>query len=87
MARDVRIKQYIFSPGSLTASSAGLFNVYSDHSINGTVQNIVLQTNNHTTTGSYLLFVSGLANSGTALGELILTLRAGSSNQDYYPIA
>src|SRR3990167_8331088 len=87
MVRDVRVKQYIFTPSDLTANAAGSGNVYSDHSINGTIQNIVSLDNNYTTTGSIILFASGLANSGTALGEQIITLRAGSSvNQTFYPI-
>ena len=86
--RDNRIKQYIFSPGSLTVNAAGSGNVYSDYSINGTIQNIVLQDNNYTTTGSIIVFASGLGNSGTGLGELIITLRAGSAiNTEYYPFA
>ena len=88
MVRDDRIKQYMFSPGSLTVNAAGSGTVYSDHSINGTIKNIIGLDNNYTTTGSILIFASGLANSGTGLGELILTLRAGSMiNKDYYPFA
>lgn len=86
MVRDVRIKQYIFSPSDLTVNAAGSGTVYSDHTVNGTVHNVVLLNNNYTTTGSILIFASGLSNSGTALGELIITLRAGSLNRAYYPI-
>ena len=88
MVRDVRIKQYIFTPANLTVNAAGSGTVYSQDSINGTIQNIVSLDNNYTTTGSILIFASGLSNSGTAAGELIMTLRAGSSvNQAFYPIA
>lgn len=80
-----RIEEYRFSMGSLTANSTGHFDVYSAQSINGVVQSILLNANSHTTTGSYLIFVSGLANSGTALGDLIITLRAGSTGV-FYPI-
>ena len=78
MVRDTRIKQYIFSPAELTVNAAGSGTVYSSHSINGIIQNIVLQI---------IIFASGLSNSGTALGEHIITLRAGSSNREYYPFA
>ena len=84
MVRDNRIKQYMFSPGSLTVNAAGSGTTYSDHSINGIIQNIVFLDNNYTTTGSILIFASGLGNSGIGLGELILTLRAGSTG-DFYP--
>ena len=78
----------MFSPGSLTVNAAGSGEVYSDHSINGIIQNIVALGNNYTTTGSILIFESGLGNSGTNLGGLIITLRAGSAiNTELYPFA
>ena len=80
-----RVEELKFTVGSLTANSAGLFSVFSDRPINGHIDNIYLFENNHTTTGSYLILTSGLYNSGTALGGLIITLRAGSFNQDYHP--
>lgn len=86
MVRDIRIKDYVFRTGSLTASSAGLFSVFSDHTINGTIQNITLEDNNWTTTGSILIFTSGGENASTNVGGLIITLRAGSSPRTYYPI-
>ena len=85
MLRSNRIKEYNFSLGSLTAPSAGSFTVFSDHVINGTIQSITLYPNTFTTTGSLLVFASGLANSGVGLGDLIITLRAGSTGT-FYPV-
>ena len=85
MVRDVRVKEYTFPLGSLSASAGGLLETYSDHVINGTIQSIALFANSYTSTGSLMLFASGLLNSGTNLGDIIVTLRAGSANQVYYP--
>ena len=86
MVRSERVKSYFFPIGSLTADSDGLFNIYSNHNLNGTIQSVVFQTNNYTTTGSIILFASGLGNSGTDLNEQILKIRAGSTSQTFYPV-
>ena len=78
MVRPNRIKEYFFSVGSLTAASTGLFDVYSDHVINGTIQNIFIGSNTYTNTGSLLFFASGT-------NELIMRSRAGSMLQTLYP--
>lgn len=76
-----------FTIGSLTADSqSGTFTSYSDRPLIGTIQRISLFPNTYTTTGSLLIFNSGLYNSGTALGGLLFTLRAGSTG-DFYPKA
>ena len=82
-----RIEDVRFTIGSLTADSqSGTFTIYSASPLNGTIQRISLFPNTYTTTGSLLIFNSGLYNSGTALGGLIITLRAGSTG-DFYPKA
>lgn len=85
MVRDIRIKEYVFRVGSLTASSAGLFDVYSDHTLNGTIVNISVGSNTYTNTGSLLFFQSG-TNNGINNEDLILQLRAGSKIQTFYPV-
>ena len=79
MVRPNRIKEYFFNVGSLTAASTGLFDVYSDHVINGTIQNIFIGSNIYTNTGSILVFESGT-------NSLIMRSRAGSMLQTLYPI-
>lgn len=69
----------------MTSDADGLFNVYSDHTINGTIKSVNFLDGNYTATGSILVFASGLGNSGTALNELIMRFRAGSENQTFYP--
>lgn len=83
--RDNRVKSYEFSIGSLTADSAGLFSVYTDHVINGTIQSVSIGSNTYTNTGSLLLFESGTTN-GINNEGLILQTRAGSKIQTLYPI-
>lgn len=85
MVRDIRTKEYIFNVASLTADSAGLFNSYSDHTINGTIHSVSVGSNTYTNTGSLLLFVSG-TNNGINNEDLILQLRAGSKIQTWFPI-
>lgn len=85
MVRDVRIKEYRFSIGSLTADGGGEFEVFSDHPINGTIQNIEWQAGNHTTTGSVILFASGLINSGTNLPGQIANISGISVDSITYP--
>lgn len=85
MVRSIRIKEYRFSLGSLTASAGGLFNVYSDQAINGTLQNIYFGDNSYTATGSLLVFASGTGNSGVGINDLFMRVRAGSSNTTLYP--
>lgn len=70
--KDIRIKEHRFDSGSITSNSNGLFNVYSDQSINGVLQSVTLSPNSYTETGSILLFESGTFNT------LLLQLRAGS---------
>lgn len=80
-----RIEELRFGIGSLTASSAGLFDVYTNSSLNGEVINISIGSNNFTNTGSLLFFFSGTNNTGTLTGDLILRIRAGSYAQTLYP--
>lgn len=87
MVRENRIKEYIFSIGSLTADANGRFDVFTDHTINGTIQSVSFLDANYTATGSLLLFQSGLLNSGTNGNDLVLKLRAGSENSVFYPVA
>lgn len=87
MVRESRVKEFIFSPGSMTASTAGLFSVFSDHVINGALKSFWFTSGNHTALGSYLLFESGLHNSGVGLGGLIARVDVGSINTVYYPVA
>lgn len=83
MVKVSRVESEIFSIGSLTASSAGLFDAYSSQSLNGNVKSVWFGDGNYTSTGSILLFESGLGNSN--LMGLILNIRAGSTNQVFYP--
>ena len=85
MIRENRIKNYNFSVGSLTANSDGLFSVYSDHSINGTIHSVSIGSNTYTNTGSLLLFLSGTDN-GINNQDLILQTRTGSRIQTFYPV-
>lgn len=85
MVRENRIKEYSFTIGSLTSAANGLFNVYSERPLNGTIQNIEWNAGNHTSTGSILIFASGLNNSGTALGGQILNVSGISVDGTYYP--
>lgn len=87
MVRDIRVKEYKFSAGSLTADGGGEFEVFSDHPINGTIQNIEWQAGNHTTTGSVILFASGLINSGTNLPGQIANISGISVDSITYPSA
>lgn len=79
------IKEVRFELGSLTASAAGLFDRFSSHSVNGELVSATFLANSYTETGSLLLFPSGLQNSGINLGGLFIRVRAGSSNQTFYP--
>ena len=85
MVRDIRVKEYVFNVGSLTANSDGLFNVYSDHVLNGTIHQVTVGSNTYTNTGSLLFFQSGTDNGINNL-DLILQLRAGSKLQTFYPV-
>lgn len=84
MLRPNRVKEYIFSTGSLTANADGLFSVYTDHSLNGVIQSVTLGSNTYTNTGSVILYVSGTDN--VAQNDRIMTLRAGSMMQTFYPV-
>jgi hypothetical protein len=59
MVRANRIKEYRFSIGSLTADSNGRMDVYSDHTINGTIQKVEFLGGNYTATGSIFVYASG----------------------------
>lgn len=83
MLRQNRIKDYVFRAGSLTANVSGLFDSYSDNSVNGTVQSITLGSNTFTNTGSISVFLSGTDNS--VQQDLILRFRVGSMMQNLYP--
>ncbi len=80
------IDEIRFSTGSLTADSDGLFSIFSEIPINGTIQNIRLGSNTYTNTGSILFFISG-TNNGVNNDGLILKLRAGSGQiNTVYPV-
>lgn len=85
MVRENRIKEYTFSVSNLTANGDGLFDVYSDHVLNGTIQNISVGSNTYTNTGSLLFFQSG-TNNGINNDGLVLQLRAGSRIQTFFPV-
>lgn len=84
MTRPNRVKEYIFSTGSLTANSDGLLSVYSDHSLNGTIQSISVGSNTYTNTGSYLIYASGTDNVNQQ--NLFIRFRVGSMLTTLYPI-
>lgn len=73
------IEEYKFVVSDLTANAAGLFDLYSNRSVNGTIQNISFLNNTFTATGSLMVFASGTEN------EFFMKIRAGSTNQVYYP--
>lgn len=79
------IEEYRFELADLSASSAGLFDLYSTHSINGTIESITFLNNSFAAAGSLLIFPSGLQNSGTNTGGLVIRTRAGSTNTTIYP--
>lgn len=85
MVRDVRVKEYIFPVSDLVASAAGLFDVYSDHAINGTIQSINIGSNSYTSTGSHLLFESGTINDGVQAGMQFMRIATSLQNQVVYP--
>lgn len=68
-------------------SADGTLEIFSDHTINGTIQNIEWQAGNHTTTGSILLFASGLINSGIGLPGQIANISGISVDSITYPSA
>ena len=78
MVRPERIKEFRFTPGSLTSNAAGSGTFFSSHTINGQVRSIEFGTNNYTTTGSVLIFASGIGNTGTGTAGLIYRVAAGS---------
>ena len=79
------VNEFIFGTGSLTADADGLFSVYSQFSLNGTIHSISVGSNTHTNTGSLLFFTSGTDN-GINNNGLILQLRAGSRMATFYPV-
>ena len=81
--RDNRIKNYVFPIGSLTANEDGLFSVYSDHTINGTIHSISVGSNTYTNTGSIAIYASGTDNATQQ--DLIMRFRAGSKITSFYP--
>lgn len=83
MLRGNRIKEYVFNVGSLTANADGLFNVFSENSINGEILALSTFDNTFEDTGSIIVFLSGLNNSGTNLGGQITRFRAGSRNLEF----
>lgn len=85
MVRDSRIKHITFTPAQLTSDSAGSFSVFSDQPINGTIQSIEWDESNYTTTGSILVFASGLGNSGTGLNGQIMNVSGVSIHSLNYP--
>ena len=78
MTNPLRIKDFTFPVGSLTADANGLFDVYSTEAVNGDIKKIFFASNNHTSTGSLLVFISGTQ-------ELVLQIRAGSAPTTIYP--
>jgi len=83
MVRDNRIKEYVFPPGSLLADAAGLFDVYSDHVINGTIHQIIIGSYSYGTTGSLILFESGIE---TSFNGRQLIRNTNASNNHFYPL-
>lgn len=78
MVRDIRIKEYRFPIADITSSSAGLFDAYTSHPINGKILSIQRDVSNYTATGSLTLLASGTAQniwrmiSGTIVGAVTL---------------
>ena len=59
--RGVRVKEYNFTVGSLTADANGRFDAYTSHALNGTIKGVAIYESNWTNSaGSLLLNVSGL---------------------------
>lgn len=87
MTRDVRVKEYIFPIGSITSNAAGSLSVFSDHTLNGTIQNVEWVAGNHAAAGSILLFASGIGNSGIGLAGQIMNISGISVNSVNYPSA
>ena len=87
MVRENRIKNINFPIGSLTSSTGGIVDVYSEQPINGKVEKITWQGGNHTATGSVEIRISG------AVSELLFSLTSGTSqgcvetNNIWYPRA
>jgi len=59
MRKPFAVEELLFPPGSVTASSAGLFDVYSHRPINGLLWGIVILENSFAANGSLILAVSG----------------------------
>ena len=81
MVRENRIKNISFPVGSLTASSAGRFNVYSEQPFNGVIKKIQFEAGNYGANGSIFVNISG------GVSEQIL-LKKGGTNADFtsYPL-
>ncbi len=73
--RDNRIKSYRFPLGSLIASAGGIIDIYTPHTLNGTLQSIQLVAGNFTATGSFDLTVSGT-------GETIWSIISGTNTNN-----
>jgi len=83
--RGERIKHLTFTPAELTSNAAGSFSVFSSETIIGTIQSIEWDVSNYTTTGSILVFASGLGNSGTGLAGEIMNISGISLHSLNYP--
>lgn len=59
MRKSFAVEELLFPPGSLVASAAGLFDIYSDRPINGLLWGIVILENSFAANGSLILAVSG----------------------------
>ena len=73
MRKPFAVEELLFPTGSITADANGLFNAYSDRSINGLLWAIVIEENTFSANGSLILAVSG------ETGEVIWT-REGTAS-------
>lgn len=86
MVRGERIKNLTFTPAQLTSNAAGSFSVFSSEAIVGTIQSIEWDaTGNMTSTGSIIVFASGLGNSGVGLEGEIMNISGISLHSLNYP--
>lgn len=53
------VEEYLFPVGEITASAGGLFDVYSDRSINGLLWGVSILENTFSANGSLILAISG----------------------------
>ena len=73
MVRENRIKDYTFSQTDLTVVAGSKIDIYTDHVINGVIQQVYWNKGNVATTGSLIIRVSGLGAEGD-----ILVMKSGT---------